>query len=139
MSTDVNVMSVLQYAVEVLNVKHIILCGHYECGGIKSAMGNKNYGLINQWLMTIKDVYRLHQQELDSYQDEVLKYRRLVELNAVEQAYNLVKIPFVQKQRALYGIPEIHAWAYDIKTGLINDLKLDETIISKSDSIYSQH
>jgi len=91
-------MSVLQYAVEVLNVKHIILCGHYECGGIKSAMGNKNYGLINQWLMTIKDVYRLHQQELDSYQDEDLKYRRLVELNAVEQAYNLVKIPFVQKQ-----------------------------------------
>jgi carbonic anhydrase len=139
LSTDVNVMSVLQYAVEVLNVKHIILCGHYECGGIKSAMDHKNYGLINQWLMSIKDVYRLHQQELDEYQDEDLKYRRLVELNAIEQAYNLVKIPFVQKQRALYGFPEVHAWAYDIKTGLINDLKLDETIISNSDSIYSQH
>jgi carbonic anhydrase len=138
-STDVNIMSVLQYAVEVLNVKHIILCGHYGCGGIKAAMGNKNLGLINQWLLNIKDVYRMHQDELDSLTDEEQKYRRLVELNSVEQAYNLVKIPFVQKQRSLYGIPEVHAWAYDLQTGLINDLQLDESIISKSDSIYSQY
>jgi carbonic anhydrase len=138
-STDVNIMSVLQYAVEILNVKHIILCGHYGCGGIKAAMGNQNSGLINQWLLNIKDVYRLHQNELESITDENQRYRRLVELNSIEQAYNLVKIPFVQKQRSLYGIPEIHAWAYDIQNGLINDLQLDETIISNSDSIYSQY
>lgn len=138
-STDVNIMSVLQYAVEVLNVKHIILCGHYGCGGIKAAMGNKNLGLINQWLLNIKDIYRLHQDELEKISDEEQRYRRLVELNAIEQAYNLGKIPFVQKQRSLYGIPEIHAWAYDLQTGLINDLELDDTIINKSDSIYIQY
>ena len=138
-STDVNIMSVLQYAVEVLNVKHIILCGHYDCGGVKAAMTNKNFGLINQWLLKIKDIYRLHQTELESITDEDKRYRRLVELNATEQAYNILKIPFVQKHRSLYGIPEIHAWAYDLHTGLINDLHLDGSIISKADSIYFQY
>lgn len=138
-STDVNIMSVLQYAVEVLNVKHIILCGHYDCGGVKAAMTNKNLGLINQWLLKIKDIYRLHQTELESITDEDKRYRRLVELNATEQAYNILKIPFVQKHRSLYGIPEIHAWAYDLHTGLINDLHLDGSIISKADSIYFQY
>lgn len=138
-STDVNIMSVLQYAVEVLNVKHIILCGHYGCGGIKAAMSNKNFGLINQWLLNIKDVYRLHQNELESILDEEDRYRRLVELNSIEQAYNLFKIPFIQKHRSLYGCPQIHAWAYDLHTGLINDLKLDESIIRKADSIYVQY
>ena len=138
-STDINIMSVLQYAVEVLNVKHIILCGHYDCGGVKAAMTNKNLGLINQWLLKIKDVYRLHQTELDAITDEDKRYRRLIELNATEQAYNILKIPFVQKHRSLYGIPEIHAWAYDLHTGLINDLHLDGSIISKADSIYFQY
>ena len=138
-STDVNIMSVLQYAVEVLNVKHIILCGHYDCGGVKAAMTNKNLGLINQWLLKIKDIYRLHQTELENITDEDKRYRRLVELNATEQAYNILKIPFVQKHRSLYGIPEIHAWAYDLHTGLINDLHLDGSIISKADSIYFQY
>jgi carbonic anhydrase len=96
-NADINIISVLQYAVEVLNIKHIILYGHYDCGGIKAAMGNKDYGLINQWLLNIKDVYRLHQAELNAISDENKRYRRLVELHAIEQAYNLSKIPFIQK------------------------------------------
>ncbi len=138
-SADINIMSVLQYAVEVLNVKHIILCGHYGCGGIKSAMEKKDLGLINQWLMNVKDVYRLHQKELDAIPDEDLRYRRLVELNALEQAHNLAKIPFIQKNRALYGTPEIHAWAYDLHTGLINDLVMDDSVLKEPHSIYSRY
>ncbi len=123
-SADINLMSVLQYAVEVLNVKHIILCGHYGCGGVKAAMERKDLGLINQWLLNVKDVYRLHENELSAIEDEEQRYRRLVELNALEQAYNLMKTSFVQKSRALYGTPEVHAWAYDLETGYINDLEL---------------
>jgi carbonic anhydrase len=139
LSADVNVMSVLQYAVEILNVKHIILCGHYGCGGIKSALSHHQHGLIDQWLLNVKDIYRLHRNELDAIPDEDSRYRRLVELNAIEQAYNLLKIPFVQKHRSLYGFPEVHAWAYDIQTGLINDLKLNEVDTDGTNAIYSQY
>lgn len=138
-NADINIMSVLQYAVEVLNVKHIILCGHYGCGGIKAAMEKKDLGLINQWLVNVKDIYRFYQKELDAIQDEELRYRRLVELNALEQTYNLMKIPFVQKNRSLYGTPEIHAWAYDLQTGLINDLALDKSVAKEPHSIYMRY
>ncbi len=135
-NADMNIMSVLQYSVEVLNVKHIILCGHYGCGGVKAAMDDKDLGLIDKWLMNIKDIYRLHKQELDSIVDDEQKYRRLVELNAQEQAYNLLKIPFIQKNRSLYGTPEIHAWAYDLQTGYINDLELNQKTLEEYESIY---
>ncbi len=135
-NADMNIMSVLQYSVEVLNVKHIILCGHYGCGGVKAAMDDKDLGLIDKWLMNIKDVYRLHKVELDSIADEEQKYRKLVELNAQEQAYNLLKIPFIQKNRSLYGTPEVHAWAYDLRTGYINDLELNQKTLEEYESIY---
>lgn len=138
-NADINIMSVLQYSVEVLNVKHIILCGHYGCGGVKAAMKHADLGLIDKWLLSVKDVYRLHKDELDSILDEEQKYRRLVELNAQEQAYNLLKVPLIQKNRALYGTPEIHAWAYDIRTGYINDLALDTKTLEEYDSIYKRY
>ncbi len=138
-SADINIMSVLQYAVQVLNVKHIILCGHYGCGGVKAAMDNQDMGLINQWLMNVKDVYRIHQAELDAIVDEHQRYRRLVELNAIEQAYNLMKIQFVQKNRSLYGTPEIHAWAYDLQSGYINDLELKVNMSQDTSSIYQRY
>lgn len=137
--TDINIMSVLQYAVEVLKVKHIILCGHYGCGGVKSAMDNQDLGLINQWLVNVKDVYRLHQEELDAIPDEHSRYRRLVELNAIEQSYNILKIPFIQKHKSLYSTPEVHAWAYDLDTGYINDLDIKQNIARQSDSIYKKY
>jgi carbonic anhydrase len=135
-STDTNIMSVLQYGVEVLNIKHIILCGHYGCGGVRASMEDKDHGFVDKWLLNIKDVYRLHKDELDSITDEEMKYRRLIELNAQEQAYNLMKFPFIQKNRSLYGFPEIHAWAYDVESGYINDLALNPKTLEEYSSIY---
>lgn len=94
--TDMNLLSVLSYAVEVLKVKHIIVCGHYGCGGVLAAMGNKQFGLIDNWLRHIKDVYRIHQQELDAIQDEHLRGKRLVELNVIEQVSDLAKTSIIQ-------------------------------------------
>jgi carbonic anhydrase len=124
-NTDINMLSVVQYSVEVLNVKHIIVCGHYGCGGVKEAMQHRSNGLIDKWLRNIKDVIRLHKEELDSIHDEHKKYDRLVELNVREQVINLMKTSFIQKNKAQYGFPEIHGWVYDISTGKINDLKID--------------
>lgn len=126
-NTDLNAMSVLQYAVEVLNVKHIIVCGHYGCGGVKAAMEDKELGLIDKWLRNIKDVFRLHKSELDKLDNDA-KYKRLIELNVEEQVINLMKIPAVQKNRSLYSQPKIHGWVYDLETGYIKDLqvKVDE-------------
>lgn len=124
-NTDVNMLSVVQYSVEVLNVKHIIVCGHYGCGGIREAMHNRSNGLIDKWLRNIKDVIRLHKDELDHIHDEDQRYRRLVELNVNEQVVNLMKTSFIQKNIAQYGFPEIHGWVYDISNGKIIDLKVD--------------
>ncbi|MES2559602.1 MAG: SulP family inorganic anion transporter [Bacteroidota bacterium] len=124
-NTDVNMLSVVQYSVEVLNVKHIIVCGHYGCGGIKEAMNNRSNGLIDKWLRNIKDVIRLHKDELDHIHDEDKRYRRLVELNVQEQVINLMKTSFIQKNKAQYGFPEIHGWVYDISNGKIQDLNID--------------
>lgn len=120
--TDFNMLSVLQYAVEVLKVKHVIVCGHYGCGGVRTAMSRKDLGLINKWLRHIKDVYRFHAQELDAIQDEQLRLNRLVELNVIEQTHHLSDISFVQKAWREHQRPMLHGWIYDMNTGLLRDL-----------------
>lgn len=119
--TDLNLLSVLQYGVEVLKVKHVIVCGHYECGGIKAAMDNTDRGLVNKWLRNIKEVYYKHKAELYAIQDFNARFRRLVELNVMEQVYDLAKTSIIQKAWRKQEI-QIHGWVYDLETGLIKDL-----------------
>jgi carbonic anhydrase len=120
--SDMNMLSVLSYAVEVLKVKHIIVCGHYGCGGVMAAMENKQFGLIDNWLRHIKDVYRLHYKELDSIQDKKQKSDRLVELNVIEQVQDLGKTSIVQNAWKREQPLHLHGWVYDVKDGLIKDL-----------------
>ena len=120
--TDFNMLSVLQFAVEVLKVKHVIVCGHYGCGGIRTAMSRRDLGLMNKWLRHIKDVYRFHAQELDSIEDEQLRVDRLVELNVMEQVHHLSDISFVQRAWREHQRPMLHGWIYDINTGYLKDL-----------------
>lgn len=134
--TDLNVMSVLQFAVEVLKVPHVIICGHYGCGGIKAALSNQHLGLINKWLRNIKDVYRFHREELERIQDPVVMQTRMVELNVVEQVNNLAVTSIVQKAWATENRPHIHGWVYDLRTGLIKDVVSLEPG-SKIDPIYA--
>ena len=122
--TDFNMLSVLQYAVEVLKVKHVIVCGHYGCGGIKNALSHKHLGLINKWLRHIKDIYRFHRRELDAIADDDLKWRRLVELNVMEQVTNLAETSIVQKVWTSGGSLTIHGWVYELHTGLLEELAL---------------
>lgn len=117
--TDLNMLSVLQYAVEVLKVKHVVVCGHYGCGGVKAAMGNKSAGMINNWLRHIKDVYRMHQPELLKISDETQRFNRLVELNVMEQVNNLAETDIIQKAWKDRGAPHIHGWVYDLHNGII--------------------
>ena len=124
-NTDLNVMSVINYAVELLDVKHIIVCGHYNCGGVKAAMTPKDMGLLNPWLRNIRDVYRLHEAELDAIKEEDARYDRLVELNVYEQCRNVVKTAAVQQQYIIKGYPEVHGWAFDLHNGLLRDLHID--------------
>lgn len=116
--TDMNVLSVLQYAVEVLKVPHIVVCGHYGCGGVKAAMGNQQFGLIDNWLRTIKDTQNYYWAQLAELSEEK-RFDRLVELNVIEQVYNLGKTNIVQNSWKNSGGPFIHGWVYDIKTGFI--------------------
>jgi len=120
--SDMNMLSVLSYAVEVLKVKHIIVCGHYGCGGVLAAMENKQFGLIDNWLRHIKDVYRLHYKELNSIQDKKQKADRLVELNVIEQVQDLGKTSIVQNAWKREQPLHLHGWVYDVKDGLIKDL-----------------
>jgi len=120
--TDFNMLSVLQYAVEVLKVQHVIVCGHYGCGGVQNALTNQNLGLINKWLRHIKDVYRIHKVELDAIKDDEEKFRRMVELNTLEQVTNLAETTIVQKSWAETGYPILHGWVYDLETGLIDEM-----------------
>lgn len=136
-NADLNVHSVIQYAVEHLKVKHIIVCGHYECGGVKASMLQEDLGLLNNWLRYIRDVHRLHQEELDAISDEAKKYDRLAELNVVEQCINVIKTAFVQKSYVNSGYPLVHGWVYDLKTGLIKDLNINfSQILEKIRKIY---
>lgn len=123
-SIDLNVMSVLNYAVRHLKVNHIIVCGHYSCGGVKAAMQSADMGILNPWLRNIRDVYRLHKKELNAIENEELRYNRLVELNVQEQCVNLIKTAAVQqahKERSLL----VHGWVFDIQSGKLIDLKID--------------
>jgi carbonic anhydrase len=117
--TDLNLLSVLQYAVEVLKVKHIIVCGHYGCGGVKAAMGRHSYGIINKWLRNIKDVYRYRRSEIDAMPSEEAKTDKLVDLNVQEQVMNLAKTSIVQKSWNERNAPHLHGWVYSLHDGII--------------------
>lgn len=121
-STDMNLLSVLQYAVEVLKVKHILVVGHYNCGGVKASMDNKDYGLINKWLRNIKDVYVKHKAELNAIEEFQPRFDRLVELNVTEQVKNLAKTTIIQKAWAAGDYPHLHGWVLDLNTGLIKTI-----------------
>ena len=120
--TDINLLSVLTYAVDVLEVKHIIVCGHYGCGGVKAAMGNNYLPLINNWLRNIKDVYRTNRAELQSIQDEKKQFDRLVELNVLEQVQHLAETNIVQGAWKKREMPLIHGWVYGLNNGIIKPL-----------------
>jgi carbonic anhydrase len=124
--TDLNLLSVLQYSIEVLKVEHVIVCGHYGCGGVKAAMGNTYNGLIDKWLRNIKDVYRLHRDELNGLETFDERWRRLVELNIKEQVFHLFCTSFVQRAwREEKQTIHVHGWVYDIHEGIIHDLEVD--------------
>ncbi|MFM2315886.1 MAG: hypothetical protein RLZZ155_218 [Bacteroidota bacterium] len=120
--TDINLLSVLTYAVDVLEVKHIIVCGHYGCGGVKAAMGNDYLPLINNWLRNIKDVYKTNRAEIQSIQDEEKQFDRLVELNVLEQVHHLAETNIVQGAWKKREMPLIHGWVYGLNNGIIKPL-----------------
>ncbi|MGY8941534.1 MAG: carbonate dehydratase [Flavobacteriales bacterium] len=134
--TDSNLLSVVNYAVKVLKVKHIIVCGHYGCGGVQAAMGNESFGFLDNWLMHIKDVYRLHQDELDSIKDEQKRFDRYVELNVLEQVGNLAKVSFIQEEWEEGEFPQIHGWVYSLKDGLLKDLDISRNSNDGLDNVY---
>jgi len=117
--TDLNLLSVLQYAVEFLEVKHIIVCGHTGCGGVKASLTNKDYGLLNKWLRNLKDVYRLHKDEVEAETNIDDKVNKLVEMNLIEQVGNVVKTSIVQKAWKQHKRPHVHGWVYEMETGLL--------------------
>lgn len=123
-NTDLSAMSVINFAVSHLKVKHIVVCGHYYCNGVKSAMESADLGILNPWLRNIRDVYRLHAAELNAISDEEQKYKRLVELNVQEQCVNVIKTPDVQKAYKDKSIT-VHGWVFDIHSGRLIDLKID--------------
>jgi carbonic anhydrase len=120
--TDLNMLSVLQYAVEVLEVRHIIVCGHYDCGGVKNAMTRHNLGLINKWLRHIKDTYRLHSRELETIADPQARLDRLVEINVSEQVQNLAQTSIVQSAWHKHQRPVIHGWIFDLRSGFLKEI-----------------
>lgn len=120
--TDFNLLSVMQYAVEVLEIKHVIVCGHYGCGGVKAALSNDSFGIIDHWLMHLKDTYRLHRGEIDTITDEESRTNALVELNVKEQVYNLANTSLIQKSWAKNKRPYLHGWVYELADGLIKPI-----------------
>ena len=135
-SIDLNSMSVIEYAVEHLKVKHVVVCGHYGCGGVKAAMQPADLGLLNPWLRNIRDVYRIHKEELNDITDEDAKYNRLIELNVQEQCVNVIKTAVVQKALRGRGLT-VHGWVFDIHSGKLIDLKIDfEAILNDIMEIY---
>lgn len=120
--TDLNLLSVLQFAVEILKVRHVIVCGHHNCGGVAAAMSNKSYGLIDQWIGNIKDVYRLHREEIDAQPTYDEKHQLLTKLNVKEQVINLAKTSIIQKAWKENNLPHLHGWVYDLRDGVINPI-----------------
>lgn len=123
-NTDLSAMSVINYAVSILKVEHIVVCGHYYCGGVKAAMQSADLGILNPWLRNIRDVYRIHKAELDLITDEEQKYKRLVELNVQEQCINVIKTSDVQQAYKERNVL-VHGWVFDVHTGELIDLKID--------------
>lgn len=134
--TDMNLLSVLDYSVNVLQVKHVMVVGHYGCGGVNAALGNQQVGLIDNWLRNIKDVVRLHREELDSIEDPVLKSNRLVELNVEEQVFNLSKTSIVQNAWTGKRKLQLHGLVYDIKNGLLRNLNVSMGDVATLDDVY---
>jgi carbonic anhydrase len=130
-NTDLNVMSVINYAVEALKVNHVVVCGHYNCGGVKAAMQQTDLGILNPWLRNVRDVYRIHRRELNAIEDEHRRYDRLVELNVQEQCINVIKTVEVQRAIAERGLT-VHGWIVDLRTGKLVDLKIDFENITKN-------
>ena len=134
--SDMNMLSVLDYAVNVLKVKHVIVCGHYGCGGIKAAMKNESIGIIDNWIRHIKDIYRLHKKELDSIVDETERFNKFVEFNVIEQVFDLAKTSIVQSAwkngQELY----LHGWAYGLNSGFVTDLNVNFSSHEDLDEVY---
>jgi len=136
-NVDLNVMTVLNYSVRHLKVNHIVVCGHYNCGGVKAAMQPADMGILNPWLRNIRDVYRTHRDELNAIEDEAKRYDRLVELNVQEQCVNLLKTAAVQEAITQRGLT-VHGWVFDIRSGKLVDLKIDfEDILKDIKEIYN--
>ena len=133
--TDVNLHSVLEYAINFLKVKHVIVCGHYGCGGVKAAMDKHSLGIINNWLRSIKDLYKFHQIEIESETSEENKTNKLVELNVKEQCLNLIQTSIVQKSWKHNGFPQIHGWVYGLSNGIIKPI-IDIPVGTHLDDIY---
>ena len=124
-TTDLNALSVINYAVETLKVKFIIICGHYGCGGVRAAMEHKDFGMLNPWLCSIRDVYNLHKDELNAIDDIEERYHRLIEINTLEQCRNVMKIAEVQRSYYNNGFPRVAGWVFDIKDARLHDLNFD--------------
>nr|WP_219339894.1 carbonate dehydratase [Spartinivicinus marinus] len=134
--TDLNCLSVLQFAVEVLKVKHIIVCGHYGCGGIKAAIDHHEHGLIDNWLRNIKDIYRYHQEKLDEVKDEGERINALCELNVIEQVANVCHTTIVQNAWKAGQELSVHGWIYSIEDGILRDLNVCTTSLDEIDQIH---
>jgi carbonic anhydrase len=134
--TDMSMLSVLDYAVNVLEVRHVIVCGHYGCGGIRAAMGHKQYGLIDNWIRHIKDVYRIHEDELKHIPEGPERESRFTEINVIEQVFDLVETSIIQNSWAKRQLPYVHGWVYDIHNGLIKDLKVTMNDNSQLPDVY---
>lgn len=134
--TDMNMLSVLDYAVNALKVQHVIVCGHYGCGGIKAAMGNDSIGIIDNWIRHIKDVYRFHHQELDAIKDEQERFNKFVELNVKEQVFDLAKTSIVQSAWKAGQKLSIHGWVYGLNSGYVTDLGVNFSSDTDLDDVY---
>lgn len=134
--TDMNMLSVVDYAVNVLKVKHVIVCGHYGCGGVKAAMGNESFGIIDNWIRHIKDLFRLHQDELNSIADEEKRFNRLVELNVIEQVFDLAKTSIVQNAWKNGQSISLHGWVYGLNSGYVTDLNVNLSCNKDLDDVY---
>ncbi len=134
--SDMNMLSVLDYAVNVLKVKHVLVCGHYGCGGIKAAMGNDSVGIIDNWIRHIKDVYRLHKDELDAIEVETERFNRFVELNVIEQVCDLAKTSIVQSAWKNGQELSLHGWVYGLNSGFVTDLNVNFSCDRDLDDVY---
>ncbi|MCB0756352.1 MAG: carbonate dehydratase [Flavobacteriales bacterium] len=134
--TDMNMLSVLDYAVNVLKVRHVIVCGHYGCGGVKAAMTNSSFGIIDNWIRHIKDVYRFHKSELENIADEDTRFNRFVELNVQEQVKDLAKTAIVQNAWNKGQQLHLHGWVYGVGSGIIKDLEVNFNDNSSLDEVY---